>query len=363
MSSRFRHMSVAALAFAGVLGGALAVQAQTLTPVPGCGEKAATDPKVPGAGPARCEPGSPPPKPLPAKTTLRFGTLSQSAEYFAPIAIGLAKGEFAKENLELEVQVVPASDAYQLMAQERLDMHWTSPDAAFHNAVSQGFELTWALANFSPSPAGKSGLWALKGTTPASLKGQIVGSVVGPGAVTLLPISQALAVGGLKASDVTLQRMDGASLILALRNKAIGAAWLLDPVWVQIANDPEFVLLKAQPTGESLGGAIFGPSLTKKNHAAGVAFARAYIRIINTYFAGDYKADPAFVQELATVLKVPATVLTAVPSNIWEWEIREGTSARMQAIWQETKSSTYKDPLPESRVVDRSFYQEAVGRK
>ena len=126
---------------AGVLAGlagatfALSVAAQTLTPAPGCGPEAATDPKPLEHKAARCAPNSPPPVPLAAKTTIRMATLP-TIENFAPFAIGLAKGEFLKENIELEVVNVPVSDAIQLMANEKLDAIYSAPTAGFYNAIN-----------------------------------------------------------------------------------------------------------------------------------------------------------------------------------------------------------------------------------
>ncbi|GCB46062.1 ABC transporter substrate-binding protein [Streptomyces sp. NL15-2K] len=59
---------------------------------------------------------------------------------------------------------------------------------------------------------------------------------------------------------------------------------------------------------------LYGPSLLNDDVDAGVALLRAYIRTLNTHFAGDYK--------------------------------------KMEG-----------DPLPESKTVNRSLYEEAVGHR
>src|SRR5262249_52983027 len=94
-------------------------------------------------------------------------------------------------------------------------------------------------------------------------------------------------------------------LITAMKNKVIAGAWMLDPVWVQMANDPDFIFLKGQEVGEPLGGATFGPTMLKQNRAAGEAFVRAYARTISTYFNGDYKADPAFLAGAVGLVEGP----------------------------------------------------------
>ena len=171
-----------------------------------------------------------------------------------------------------------------------------------------------------------------------------------------------LAKGGFTAGDIVLQRFDVQGTVLALENGAVQGAWLLDPVWTKFANDPNYVFMQGQPLGEPLGGVIYGPTM-RKNRAAGVGFARAMARIYNTYLDGDYKADPVKVKEMAAILGVPETSLTAVPSNIWDWEIRDGTMTRIQDAVLLTKALMYTKPQPEAKLVDRSFYQEAIGRK
>ncbi len=331
--------------------------------VQGCGVRAATDPVPLDHVPARCEPGFPSPKPLAKRGTMRMAVGLPSAEYFAPIAIGLQKGEFEKENLDLQIVVMPGSDALQLMAARRLDADWASVDATFLNAVSQGFELAWTVANFSSSPENKAGLWAQKGTTLKDLKGKIIASVQGPGSTSLYPLMVGLKNAGMTTGDLTLQRFEMPLHVMALKNKAVQATWLQDPLWVQFVNDPEYVFLQGQPAGEPLGGALFGPTLLKDNREVGTAFMRAYVRIVSTYFNGDYKKDDTFMADLSKALKVPVETLRGVPSNVWDWEIRSGTGARLQEALLPSKALTYTEPMPESKIVDRSFYQEVVGIK
>ncbi len=363
MSAELRRSGILAFAAMSLVAVvSFAAHAQTLTPAAGCGPDAATDPKPLEHKVARCAANSPPPMPLPAKTVVKLASLSTKIENFLPIAIGLAKGEFLKENIDLQIENMPSSDAFQLMAQDKIDMAWTSPDGGFLNATNQGFDLVWALANYSAAPNSKTGLWVKKGVAPADLKGKIIGTVVGPGSITMYPQGIAFAKGGFTAGDIVLQRFDVQGTVLALENGAVQGAWLLDPVWTKFANDPNYVFMQGQPLGEPLGGVIYGPTM-RKNRAAGVGFARAMARIYNTYLDGDYKADPVKVKEMAAILGVPETSLTAVPSNIWDWEIRDGTMTRIQDAVLLTKALMYTKPQPEAKLVDRSFYQEAIGRK
>jgi NitT/TauT family transport system substrate-binding protein len=93
-----------------------------------------------------------------------------------------------------------------------------------------------------------------------------------------------------------------------------------------------------------------------------VALLRAYIRTVNTYFAADYKKNESFVTYLAKLLKTDETILRSTPSLRMDWEIRTGTTDRLQSAYR-AQGVAEGDPLPESRTVTRSLYEEAVGHR
>ncbi|MDW6065360.1 hypothetical protein SAZ11_55635 [Streptomyces sp. FXJ1.4098] len=68
------------------------------------------------------------------------------------------------------------------------------------------------------------------------------------------------------------------------------------------------------------------------------------------------------MKELGEALKTEPDTLSAVPSLRMDWEIRHGTVDRLQKAYA-AAGVTEGDPLREDRVVDRSFYAEAVGHK
>lgn len=109
-----------------------------------------------------------------------------------------------------------------------------------------------------------------------------------------------------------------------------------------------------------LGGMLYGPSLLQEDVDAGVALLRAYIRTVNTYFATDYKKDAAFVTYLAKLLKADQEILESTPSLRMDWEIRKGTTDRLQSAYV-AQGVAEGDPLPESKTVNRALYEEAAG--
>lgn len=131
-------------------------------------------------------------------------------------------------------------------------------------------------------------------------------------------------------------------MLTALQNGGVDSAWLLDPIWRKVDGDEKYAFLGGQPVGEPLGGVLFGPTLLNEDPDAGVAFLRAYIRTVNTYFAGDYKSDPGFVTELTKLMKTDEATLRSTPSMRMDWEIRKGTTDRLQEAYAD--SGVSKEP-------------------
>ncbi|MEU5123309.1 ABC transporter substrate-binding protein [Streptomyces asoensis] len=341
---------------------------RAIRPVEGCGTGAWTDPADLSAdrAPARCRPGAPPAAPLAEHRRLTIATGTLSAEYVAPLVVALDKGEFAREGLDVTLKVLPTPEALPLLAKGDVDALWAAPEAAVMNGVRGGFDIRWVAGNFSPGPGSKSGLWARlkdgESAADVTLSGRRLGTMIGKGSVIAYPMEKALERYGGDLSRIRYQQLGSADVLTALENGGVDSAWLLDPVWRRVDDKPGYAFLGGQPAGEPLGGLLYGPSLLSEDTDAGVALLRAYIRTVNTYFASDYKADAAFVTYLAKLLKTDAAILRSTPSLRMDWEIRSGTTDRLQAAYEAQGAVPGSSPpLPEPRTVDRRLYEEAVG--
>ncbi|WP_420035472.1 ABC transporter substrate-binding protein [Streptomyces sp. cg28] len=377
---RTRHLGTALLATGTLLlGGAACAQhddgasgaaaaPRTVKAVDGCGKGSWTDPADLAADrkPARCASVAPAPVKLDRTRKLTIATGTLSAEYVAPLEMAVEKGEFKKEGLDVTLKVLPTPDALPLLAKGDIDAQWAAPEAAVMNGILGGFDIKWVAGNFSPDPQSKSGLWVrLKNGESASrvsMAGRKMGTMIGKGSVISYPMNTALKKHGGGLDKIQFQQLGSADVLTALQNGGVDSAWLLDPVWRKVDGDTHYAFLGGQPLGEPLGGLLFGPNLLSEDPDAGVAFLRAYIRTVNTYFAGDYKKDPAFVTGLAALLKTDKKVLESTPSLRMDWEIRAGTTDRLQKAYAAAGVSK-GDPLPESKTVDRKLYEEAVGHK
>ncbi|MEV7193438.1 ABC transporter substrate-binding protein [Streptomyces sp. NPDC093510] len=341
---------------------------RTVTSVPGCGKGSWTDPAdlSPDRKPARCAPDTPAPEPLADERSLTIATGTLSAEYVAPLQMAVEKGEFAKENLNVDLKVLPTPDALPLLAKGDVDAQWAAPEAAVMNGITSGFDIKWTAGNFSPDPRSKSGLWVrLKKDETAArvpMAGRKLGTMIGKGSVIAYPMNKALKKHGGGLDEIQFQQLGSADVLTALQNGGTDSAWLLDPVWRKVDGDKRYAFLGGQPQAEPLGGLLFGPNLLKKDPDAGVALLRAYIRTVNTYFAGDYKADKAFATKLAKLLDTDEDVLLSTPPLRMDWEIRKGTTDRLQDAYRAAGVSK-GDKVPEKKAVDRTLYEEAVGHK
>lgn len=349
-------------------GGDTAAAPRAVKPVAGCGAGSWTDPAdlAPDRKAARCDKGAPAAQPLAKKRKITVATGTLSAEYVAPLQVAVAKGEFAKEGLDVELKVLPTPDALPLLAKGDVDAQWAAPEAAVMNGINGGFDIKWVAGNFSPDPTSKSGLWVrLKDGESADhveMAGRKLGTMIGKGSVIAYPMDTSLKKHGGGLDRISFQQLGSADVLTALQNGGVDSAWLLDPIWRKVDGDEKYAFLGGQPVGEPLGGLLFGPTLLNEDPDAGVAFLRAYIRTVNTYFAYDYKSDPGFVTELAKLMKTDEATLRSTPSMRMDWEIRKGTTDRLQEAYADSGVSKGA-PVAEAKAVDRAMYSEAVGHK
>jgi NitT/TauT family transport system substrate-binding protein len=212
-----------------------------------------------------------------------------------------------------------------------------------------------------------SGLYVKKGTTVADLKGQKIASSA-PGNVSDYGIAQILSKAGLSLSDVHPVTIPGdpSMKATALKNGAVAAASGLDSESVYYKGQSDLVSLGPViiPGWPMNMACIAGPGLLKNDRPAGVAFFRAYVRTIDTYLQGDYKKNPSTLKALATDMQVPESTLTSYPSEVFDWLVPSGIALKLQSTYaSEPNVLTYTSKLPESKIVDRSLFQQALGVK
>jgi NitT/TauT family transport system substrate-binding protein len=345
--------------------------------VEGC-ENGVTDPADMSVGRdvARCEPGYPAPDPLPEMTTVKVASAFK-LEFMSPILLADALGEFEKENIKMELVNLRFSDAVPQLANGEIDVAVGGIEAALFNAANAGLPVKAALANYYPPDAGdyteaQTGLWCRRDsfTTPddpdlKEIENLRLASSVGAGSVSFYYTTAEIQRQGVEDFDLTgaqITAVPSVDTVAALENDAIDCGIILDPLWLQLKDDPDYFLAASQTPGEPLGLYAFGKRLLEDNPEVGVAFARAFIRTINTYYAGDYHSDAEVMAKIAELTQGDVARLTQVPSLVMDWEFREGTTTRVQEYLIKVGVLTdFDTPIPEDDVIDRSFYLRAVG--
>lgn len=353
---------------------ATSTTAEPSSTIEGCGEGASTDIDDLSAErqPARCDAGFPAPQPLATPTKIVLANAFKS-EYVAPIILADQLGEFAKENLEVEIVSIGLEDALPQMRNGTIDAANGAPNASVFNADAGGLEVRWVLGNFFPPSAGdtsvpQTGLWARRDifSDPdepdlRELEGRRVASAVGLASVIAYPIAQAFDEAGADFGAIEFTQVPSTDMVAALENDAVDAAWLLDPFWTQLQDSPDFMLVATQPPGEPLGGIFFGERLLGEDREAGKALIRALIRTVNTYLDGDYHTDDTVMNAIAEITAIPVERIRATPALQFDWEIRGGTIDRAQQYFRQFGVLNYDHEIPEDDLVDRSLYLEVVG--
>jgi NitT/TauT family transport system substrate-binding protein len=347
--------------------------------VEGCGPESYTDPTDMSVGRevARCEPGYPAPQPLPEMTTINVSSAFR-LEFNSPLLLADTMGELEKENLKMNFINLRFSDAVPQMARGEIDVAVGGIEVALFNAGQQNLPVKAVLANYFPPHAGdydepQTGLWCRRDsfTTPDDpdlneVSDLRLASSVGPGSISFYytqeEIRRQLDSDDFSLQGAQIQSIPSVDTIPALQNGAIDCGIILDPLWTQIADNDDYFLAASQTPGEPLGIYAFGKRLLEDNPEIGDAFTRAFLRTVNTYFDGDYHEDAEVMAEIAEVTGQSVEQLTAVDSLVMDWEFREGTATRAQQYFIDVGVITnFSEPIPEDRVIDRSFYLRAVG--
>jgi len=340
----------------------------------GCGEAASTEPADLSADRtvARCAPGAPEPQPLPTEVTLRVGVQSRT-EDLAPVLLADELDELAAENLAVEIVELPdVTELWSALGRGDVDVVAGDLDAPFFDLVNEGTGVRLVLggavarsANDVGTP--QPGLWVradqMSGSdTYHDLEGSRFAIGDGIDDVVAAPVTGVLRQDDLSLNEVRIDITGGADAAQLLRDGKVSGAWLDEPAWRSVQGDPELRLVATLPASESLSGVVLGPSLVDhdRGRAVGLAFVRAVVRTINTYLADDYQDDDDAVAALASATGAEGDELRATPPWLFDWELRAGTTERVQTTFVLLGSVLYEEEIPERDIVDRTLYRDVV---
>jgi NitT/TauT family transport system substrate-binding protein len=126
-----------------------------------------------------------------------------------------------------------------------------------------------------------------------------------------------------------------------------------------LADEDAVRLVATVPGSEAIEGTILAPRLVGDDREVGLAYVRAVVRTINTHLADGYEDEA--LAALAEALDVSEDDVAAGPAPLFDWEVRAGTTTRIQEALIEVGAVRYERPADEAGLVDRTLAAEVVG--
>lgn len=369
MTNRSIPRALSAVAVTGLLVLASACgsgSTQSASPAGGAAHQVSTLPagvKLAGA------PNTPAARPLKKKETLKVGIPSK-LELEAPALLAQAKGEFAKENLDVSFVTDTVPNLLTLLGQNKIDLTYAGAQALVFNALRNKVPIRWVSGVASSAP--DSGLYMASkfGTTqtfdPARLKGATIG--VNPGGLAApseYGLYAAIKQGGLKSSDVHMKVFnDIGSMVQALGSGNLDGATFGPPFTASLKPGTAFEAADGYPHDMQIAGYFATTRLLDDKRAAGIAFFRALERTVNTYLAGDYHQNDAVVSQVAQLLGTTPAVLKVAPAPPWDFNVPAVSVTRLQEMYSSVPDTLrYQGTVKPSELIDLSLVVDAAEGK
>ncbi|HZR99993.1 MAG TPA: ABC transporter substrate-binding protein [Chloroflexota bacterium] len=289
------------------------------------------------------------------------------------------RGYFAEEGLDVEFLTtrLPTGDRMAMLARGDLQFAGVSPDPSLFNVVARDVPVKIVAlmsGNVGDYPyrtaavvVRQDHLDSGRYRTPADLRGMTMASSARGGAADYL-VERGIAPYGLTLADLDFQAVQMQDAPVALANKAVDAAWLVEPfiLGVESRGVAKPVLL----TGEIAPGAaglvmLASPSFTRDQPEATRRFLRAWLRGQRDYYraviAQEGGADAIYeILSRYTTIKDP-TLFPRIGFNGADpnGDIPEDSLYDYQDAF--LRYGTQQQRVDLSRVIDRSYLNQALG--
>lgn len=257
------------------------------------------------------------PQPLDERGELTF-SLSGNFEFVFPVHLAIEMGEFDKENLDVEVVTVSATEQLPDLAGGQSDIAGIGATAAALNAVDQGVGLNFFQnTHDAPSEGTSEGIWINKDRLtgdgeldPDKVDGmKIVLGTQKEASPTVYVLKTALDKVDKSVEDVEVMGLNpNADSLVALQNGAVDGAHLLSP----FSDDPGLAdcCVLVQETIAAGKYAAMAEDLEAEPELY-EAFVRAVIRTNRTYLQGNYHENPEVAPILAEFTGAPLETVEA----------------------------------------------------
>jgi len=295
--------------------------------------------------------------------TIRLGYIP--VIIFAPLFVGIERGYFAEENIEIELTTIPnTNDAVIQLAAGNFDVIFAGGNAGVFNALEQGLDFTIIAPMHSESPPVATPL--VTGAdrddiqSVADLAGKRV-AVNGIGAAIEYWVDQALAQEGLSIEDVELTAMRFPDMPAALANGSLDAAVITEPL-VTINEEQGLVKVLAEDfiNGFTATYVLTNAPWLEANPEAARGFMRAYLRACRD-LQGDYMNEE-IAQIVEEYTQVPAAVVMRSPLAGYNpnGEVPIDDLETLQAFFMQRGSLEYSELLDVNQFVNTEIAAEVA---
>ena len=302
------------------------------------------------------------PQPLAEPTTLTV-TMGTAAEVFGAILLADRLGEFAKENITVDLVQMVSADALPALAQGKTDVAASGVGVPVLNGVAAGADIRLVFPGATKNPA--DGLYVpIDPATGEPNEVTKIATISGPSGIYVVPIKRYLESVGKTLSDVTFEQIALADMQTALEAGAVDAAWVNAPVTTLLDATGAYEKVVGYEDGEYGVAYFLGPNLREDRPEVGQAFVRALARTTRDYLSGDYKADDETVAALADILESTPEAIRETPSMTFSADLPTDGIQEAQAAWIELGDmlefdapidpTTYVDPAPLERALSTS---------
>ena len=296
-------------------------------------------------------------------------TLSQSPYYIA-----LEKGYFRAERIEpTEASFRGAQDSVSSLATGQLDISMGALNAGFFNAAHQGLDLRAVAAlGLQASPVNSTPLLARKdlwdsGTIKngADLKGRTVAANT-PGSIPEYLLTLILAKYAMSLKDVNETMLGFPQMVVALRNKAVDAAFIGEPLATLAIKQGSAALVLPEAgtgSGEVTTVVFFSGKFLRERADVGERFLRAMVRAAHET-QGAYNKNPDLVPLIVKASKLDAGAIEDCNTFAFDPNLDIAkyvdSMQRQEAVHMKNGRIDYKEPLDMTKVVDATLVHKAA---
>lgn len=289
---------------------------------------------------------------------------------FAPLYVAQAKGYFADEGLEVQLETVQAGqDAIPLAASGQVDAVVAGFSAGMFNAIDSDLDITITGSMGISTGDPEASPTALEVSQEAvdsgeieevaDLEGRKVAVSGGPGAAGGYQLGVILGEAGLTLNDVEIVNLSFPDMESAIDNGSVDAALPPAPFTTAMEDSGVAVPLAIPPEGTVATGVLYGGQFTESDRAQ--PFFNALVRGAQDV-QGDQAKSEENLQILADATGQDLPVLEQVPFYTWRPDLAPIVDKlrQQQDIYLEAGLLDYDEAIPTDEFVETSFAEEAA---